>query len=61
MKMSIDHWLNGTDRGKESTGRETCHSATLSITNIKWTALGSNPILRNVRLAAIDLSRVTTN
>ena len=61
MKMSIDHWWNGTDWRKESTGRETCRNATLSITNIKWTGLGSNAILHDVRLAAIDLSRVTTN
>ena len=46
---------------KKFNGRETCHSANLSITNIKWTGLGSNPMLRDVRLVAIDPSRVTTN
>ena len=28
--MNMDHWCNDTDRGNLSTGRMTCHSATVS-------------------------------
>jgi hypothetical protein len=33
--------------GNRSTGRQTCPSATLCITNNTWTDLGMNPGLRN--------------
>jgi hypothetical protein len=34
------------DRGNQITWRETCPSATLSITNLTWADLGANPGLR---------------
>jgi len=34
---SVGHWGNDTDRGNE---RETCPTATLCTTNLKWTNLG---------------------
>ena len=39
----------GTDRGKTSTSRETCASATLSTTDPTWTGLELNQDLRGKR------------
>jgi hypothetical protein len=41
--MSVEQWRNDADRGKRSTGRKTCYSATLSTTSLTWTDLGRNP------------------
>lgn len=46
-------------RGKESTGRETCHSATVCTTNTTLTDLGSNPGLGGEKLATDRLRHVT--
>ena len=44
--MGMEQWWNDTDRGERSAGRETCHSATLPITNLTRTDVGSNTRLR---------------
>jgi hypothetical protein len=33
----MEHQWNEIDRGKPTTGRKTCPSATLSTTNLTWT------------------------
>jgi hypothetical protein len=48
--------LTGKNR---STGRKTCHSATLSIINLTRTDLGSNPGLRGDRPASDRCDSVT--
>ena len=42
-------WLNYADRETRSTGRKNCIVATLSIRNLTWIDLGSNPSLCNVK------------
>jgi len=46
--MNMEGWWNDTDR-EESTGKETCHSATLYTTNPTRTDLVLNPCLRGER------------
>ena len=46
MMMSMDHWRNGTDRGKPKYSDKTCARATLSTTNLTWNGLGMNPDIR---------------
>jgi len=45
--------------GNRSTGRETCHSATLSTTNPIWIDLEPNLVLRSVRPATDHLGHGT--
>jgi hypothetical protein len=45
--MSMGHWWNDTDRGNWSTGRKTFPILMLSTSNLTWTDLESNPILRS--------------
>ena len=60
--MSIKHWWNDTDRGKpkrletnRSAWKQTCPSATSSLTNLTCTDLGSSPGLRGERLGLTKL------
>ena len=60
--MSIKHWWNDTDRGKpkrletnRSAWKQTCPSATSSLTNLTCTDLGSSPGLRRERLGLTKL------
>jgi hypothetical protein len=55
----MEHQWNEFDRGKPTTRRKTCPSATLSTTNLTWTDLGSNPGLRGERPATNRLSHGT--
>jgi hypothetical protein len=57
--LSMEHWWNDTDRGNRSTGRDTCPSATLSITDSTWTGLGANPGLGGEKPATNRLSHGT--
>jgi hypothetical protein len=67
MKMSsfwpvlqvMEHQWNEIDRGKPTTRRKTCPSATLSTTNPTWTDPGSNTGLRSGRPATNRLSHGT--
>jgi hypothetical protein len=43
----MQHWWNGTDRGKPKCLRETYTSATSSTTNLTQTDMGSNPGLHD--------------
>jgi hypothetical protein len=52
----MEHWWNGIDVEDRLTGCKICHSATLSTTNVTWTDLGSNPVLRSERPATDRLS-----
>jgi hypothetical protein len=45
----MEYQWNEIDRGKPTTRRKTCQSATLSTTNLTWTDPGSNPGLRSER------------
>ena len=47
LKISMQHWWNDTDRGKQECWRKTCRSATLYTTKPTRTELGLNPVLRN--------------
>ena len=38
--ISVEHWWDGADRGKRSTGRKTCFSSTASTTNPTCASLG---------------------
>jgi len=55
--MSIEQWWNDNERGKQNTGRGTCHSDTLSITGVTFVGLGSNPVFRGERPATDRLNR----
>jgi hypothetical protein len=55
----MEHQWNEIDRGKPTTRRKTCLSATLSTANLTWTDLGSNPGLRGERPATDRLSHGT--
>jgi hypothetical protein len=55
--MSKAHWWNGPDRDNWSTGKETCYSAILCTTDLTWTVMGSNPALRDERLATECLNQ----
>ena len=55
----MEHRWNETDRGKPTTRRKTCPSATLSTTNPTWTDPGSNPCLRGGR--PVNNYRVTNS
>jgi hypothetical protein len=55
----MEHQWNEIDRGKPTTHRKTCPSATLSTTNLTWIDLGSNPGLRGERPATNRLSHGT--
>jgi hypothetical protein len=57
----MEHQWNEIDRGKPTTRRKTCPSATLSTTNLTWTYLGSNPGLRGERPATNRLSHGTAS
>jgi hypothetical protein len=52
----MEHQWNEIDRGKPTTRRKTCPSATLSTTNLTWIDPGSNPGLRGERPATSRLS-----
>jgi hypothetical protein len=56
----MEHQWNEIDRGKPTTRRKICPSATLSTTNPTWTDPGSNPGLRSGRPATNRLSHGTT-
>jgi hypothetical protein len=56
----MEHQWYEIDRGKPTTRRNTCPSATLSTTNLTWTDPGSNPGLRGGRPATNRLSHGTT-
>jgi hypothetical protein len=58
LQLMEHHW-NEIDRGKPTTRRKTCPSATLSITNPTWTDPGSNSGLRGERPATNRLSHGT--
>jgi hypothetical protein len=45
--------------GKRGTRRETCHSATLSTTDLTWSDLGSNTGLHGERLMTKRLSHTS--
>jgi hypothetical protein len=53
------HQWNEIDRGKPTTRRKTCPSATLSTTNLTWTDPGSSPGVRGERPATNRLSHGT--
>jgi hypothetical protein len=55
----MGHQWNEIDRGKPTTRRKPCPSATLSTTNSTWTDPGSNPGLRSERPATNRLSHGT--
>ena len=55
----MEDWWNDTDRGKESTGRENCHNATVCTTDAIGTDLGSNSGLGGEKLATDRLRYVT--
>jgi hypothetical protein len=55
----MEHQWNEIYRGKPTTRRKTCPSATLSTTNLTWTDPGSNPGLRGKRPATNRLSHGT--
>jgi hypothetical protein len=55
----MEHRWNETDRGKPTTWRKTCPSATLPTTNPTWTDPESNPGLRGERPATNRLSHGT--
>jgi hypothetical protein len=55
----MEHQWNEIDRGKPTTLRKTCPSATLSTTNPTWTDPGSNAGLRSGRPATNRLSHDT--
>jgi hypothetical protein len=55
----MEHQWNEIDRGKPTTRRKTCPSATLSNTNLTWTDPRSNPGLRGDKPATNRLSRGT--
>jgi hypothetical protein len=57
--QAMEHQWNEIDRGKLTTRRKTCPSATLSTTNPTWTDPESNPGLRNGgrRLTAWAMAR----
>jgi hypothetical protein len=57
----MEHQWNEIDRGKPTTWRKTCHSATLSTTNPTWADPGSNPGLRAVRPVTSRLSHGTAH
>jgi hypothetical protein len=57
----MEHQWKEIDRGKPTTRRKTCPSATLSTTNPTWTDQGSNPSLRSGRPATNGLSSTVTN
>jgi len=40
--MSMEHWWNGNDRAKQSTGRKTSPRVILSTMDLTWKGLGSN-------------------
>jgi hypothetical protein len=57
MKMSVQHWWNDTDRGKNrSTRRKACSNAHFVHQNFTWIGLGSNPGLRGETPATDRLS-----
>jgi hypothetical protein len=55
----MGHQWNEIDRGKPTTRRKPCPSATLSTTNLTWTDPGSNPGLCGERPATNRLSHGT--
>jgi hypothetical protein len=55
----MEHLWNEIDRGKPTTRKKTCPSATLSTTNPTWTEPGSNAGLRSGRPATNRLSHGT--
>jgi hypothetical protein len=57
---SNDQW-NEIDRGKPTTRRKICPSATLSTTNLTWIDPGKNPGLRSGRPATNRLSHGTAH
>jgi hypothetical protein len=58
--MSMEHWWNGTDRGKLTYCEKKCPSATLCTANPKRTHLVSNLVLRGKRRATDSQSHGTT-
>jgi hypothetical protein len=46
--MSMENWWNDTDKGKQSTQRKPCPTASFSTTNNMWTDVGSNLGLHGV-------------
>lgn len=52
MKMSIENWWNDPDREN----RITCLNSTLCTTNLSWTRLGSNTVLRREKQATKRLN-----
>jgi hypothetical protein len=60
----MEHQWNEIDRGKPTTRRKTCSSATLSTTNLKWTWPGTEPrasVVRGRRLTAWAMARPSTS
>jgi hypothetical protein len=55
LQLMENQWKE-IDRGKPTSRRKTCPSATLSTTNLTWTDPGSNPGLRGERPATNRLS-----
>jgi hypothetical protein len=56
----MEHQWNEIDRGKPTTRRKTCLSATLSTTNLTWTWSGTEPrasVVRGRRLTAWVMAR----
>jgi hypothetical protein len=56
----MEHQWNESDRGKPTTQRKTCPSATLSTTNLTWTWPGTEPrasVVRGRRLTAWAMAR----
>jgi len=51
VKMSVEHWWNGNDRGKQNTGRKICLCATLYTTDPTRTDLS---LKLTLSLAAVE-------
>jgi len=57
--MCMEHWWNGTERGELKYWDRSCHSASMSNTNLTWTNLGSNTKFRGDRPVTDSCHRVT--
>ena len=55
-RMYAEHWWNDTDRKNRNNQRKASPNTTMSISNIKWTGLASNPNLRD-EIPATNLLR----
>jgi hypothetical protein len=56
----MEHWWNGTDRGKPQYSEKNLSNATSPTTNPTRTDLGSNPVIRGERPATDGLIQLKT-